>query len=84
MKLRNNPVQAARDLYSIHVKLEQESIQIHSGNMFTRLTELFTIPRVRRAALASSIVMIAQPMSGINIVAVFSSKMFVALGASTN
>jgi hypothetical protein len=81
-RLRNNPVQAARDLYFIHAQLEQESIHIGQGNMVTRFIELFTIPRVRRATLASFTVMIAQQMCGINIVAFFSSTIFVASGAS--
>lgn len=50
--------------------------------MITRFGELFTIPRVRRATLASFVVMIAQQMCGINIVAFFSSTIFAASGAS--
>jgi MFS family permease len=44
---------------------------------------LFTIPRVRRATLASFVVMIAQQMCGINIVAFYSSTVFVQAGASS-
>jgi hypothetical protein len=59
-RLRNTPLQAARDLYYIHVQLVEESAIIGKSNYLTRFVELFTIPRVRRATLASFTVMIAQ------------------------
>ena len=43
--------------------------------------ELFTIPRVRRATLASFTVMIAQQMCGINIIASYSSTVFKQAGS---
>lgn len=43
--------------------------------------ELFTIPRVRRATLASFVVMLAQQMCGINIIAFYSSTIFREGGA---
>ncbi|KAG6001601.1 hypothetical protein E4U21_004004 [Claviceps maximensis] len=82
LRLRNTPVQAARDLFYIHCLLEQEDTLIResglnaSGSLFTRFIELFTIPRVRRATWASGIVMIAQQMCGINIIAFYSSTIF--------
>jgi hypothetical protein len=54
----------ARDLYYIHVQLAEESAIIGNSNYLTRFIELFTIPRVRRATLASFTVMIAQQMCG--------------------
>lgn len=81
-RLRNTPLQAARDLYYIHsqVRLEEimlgdgdirgirvsegEKITIRRGRYLTRFTQLFTIPRVRRATLAAFVVMIAQQMCG--------------------
>ena len=69
-RLRQNEVQAARDLYYAHSLLRQEEILIEeagiskNANFFTRFTELFTIPRIRRATQASGIVMIAQQMCG--------------------
>jgi hypothetical protein len=70
LKLRNTPLQAARDLYYIdcllaqeHVLIEETGLQAKS-NMITRFVELFTIPRNRRATWASGIVMIAQQMCG--------------------
>ncbi len=70
LRLRNSPLQAARDLYYIHAQLIQEDILVEEsavathGNFFTRFIELFTIPRIRRATQASGIVMIAQQMCG--------------------
>ena len=74
LRLRNSPLQAARDLYYVHAQLVQEEILVEGsaakpdGNFFTRFFELFTIPRVRRATQASGIVMLAQQMCGINII----------------
>ncbi|KAG9769660.1 Polyol transporter 5 [Exophiala dermatitidis] len=88
LRLRNSPLQAARDLYYIHAQLIQEDILVEEsavathGNFFTRFIELFTIPRIRRATQASGIVMIAQQMCGINIIAFYSSTVFANAGAS--
>ncbi|RMZ83128.1 hypothetical protein DV738_g1249, partial [Chaetothyriales sp. CBS 135597] len=74
-RLRNTELQAARDLYYIHALLLHEEALIEEsavkkeGNFFTRVIELFTIPRIRRATQASGIAMIAQQMCGINIIA---------------
>ena len=57
---------AARDLYYAHVQLVEENKVIQGKTYFSRLTELFTIPRVRRGTLAASTVMLAQQMCGIN------------------
>ena len=81
--LRFHPVQAARDLYYIHCQLEIEASIVGKSNYVSRFTQLFTIPRVRRATLASFTVMIAQQMCGINIIAFYSSTVFVNAGAST-
>ncbi|KAL2354133.1 MFS transporter [Cryomyces antarcticus] len=88
LRLRGTPFQAARDLYYIHAQLVMEEILVEesglakNGNFFTRFGELFTIPRVRRATQASGIVMIAQQMCGINIIAFYSSTIFANAGAS--
>jgi hypothetical protein len=66
LRLRPSRLQAARDLYYIHVQLEEEKKIFHGNNYFVRFSELFVIPRVRRATLAASIVMLAQQMCGIN------------------
>jgi sugar porter (SP) family MFS transporter len=80
IKLRSNPLQAARDLYYIHSQLEIEKEILGDSNYATRFIQLFTIPRVRRATLASFTVMIAQQMCGINIIAFYSSTIFVNSG----
>ncbi|KAF4625909.1 hypothetical protein G7Y89_g12255 [Cudoniella acicularis] len=82
LRLRNKPIQAARDLYYIHSQLELEA-QIIGRNTYTkRFIELFTIPRLRRATLAAFTVMMAQQMCGINVIAFYSSTVFVAAGAT--
>ncbi|KAI7179967.1 MFS transporter [Hortaea werneckii] len=88
-RLRNTPLQAARDVYYIQAQLDQEKSMIEESglaktdNFVNRCIELFTIPRVRRATQASGIVMIAQQMCGINIIAFYSATIFSAAGFST-
>jgi sugar transport protein len=98
LRLRNTPLQAARDLYYIHCLLEEEKYLVHSGGVgvgggpnmvrrkkstfISRFFELFTIPRVRRATWASGIAMIAQQMCGINVVAFYSATIFKESGIS--
>lgn len=82
-RLRNTEIQAARDLYYIHAQLRAEnSLMGMRSNYVTRFTQLFTVPRLRRATVASGVVMIAQQMCGINIIAFYSSTIFEAAGAS--
>ncbi|GME39391.1 sugar transporter [Neofusicoccum parvum] len=89
LRLRNTPLQAARDLYYINAQLvAEEELVAQSGltnanNIVTRFFELFSIPRIRRATQASGIVMIAQQMCGINIMSFYSSSIFEQAGAST-
>lgn len=59
-----------------------EETLVHKSNYVTRFIQLFTIPRVRRATLASFTVMIAQQMCGINIIAFYSSTVFSQAGAT--
>lgn len=55
--LRHHKIQAARDLYYMHTLLEAES-SMKLGQH--KLLELITVPRNRRAMLASEIVMFMQ------------------------
>ena len=80
-RLRNTPLQAARDLYYVYAQLQVEASIVGKSSYITRFMELFTIPRVRRATLASWTVMIAQQMCGINIIAFYSSTIFANAGA---
>ncbi|KAJ0290720.1 hypothetical protein CBS470a_003764 [Colletotrichum nupharicola] len=82
LRLRNHPIQAARDIYYIHIQLQVEAEIIGRSNYAKRFVELFTIPRVRRATLASFTVMVAQQMCGINIIAFYSSTIFKEAGTS--
>ncbi|KAI1204154.1 uncharacterized protein F4807DRAFT_465979 [Annulohypoxylon truncatum] len=77
LKLRNNSIQVARDIYYIHAQLAIEKEIISKTNYITRFTQLFTVPRVRRANIAAFTVMIAQQMCGINIIAFYSTTIFV-------
>ncbi|KAF7533019.1 hypothetical protein G7054_g7464 [Neopestalotiopsis clavispora] len=82
IKLRNSKIQAARDLMAIDAQIRLEREAIGDSTYIKRFIELFTIPRVRRATLASFVVMIAQQMCGINIIAFYSSTVFVQAGTS--
>ncbi|KAI4864909.1 hypothetical protein F4820DRAFT_313938 [Hypoxylon rubiginosum] len=80
LRLRNNPIQVARDIYYIHAQLSIEMELMRETNYLQRFTQLFTIPRVRRANVAAFTVMIAQQMCGINIIAFYSTTVFVESG----
>jgi len=82
-RLRFSELQAARDLYTIHYQYTEETKLAKPSTFFGRITELFTIPRVRRATLAAHTVMLAQQMCGINIIAFYSSTIFVEAGGYT-
>jgi sugar porter (SP) family MFS transporter len=81
-RLRNSELQAARDMYYVHRQLEEEFAVLRGSTYVGRFFELFTIPRVRRASLASFVVMIAQQMCGVNIISFYSSTIFVSAGYS--
>ena len=57
----------------IHVQLEAEAETFEGRNRFI---ELFTVPRNRRATLASFIVMFMQQFCGVNVIAYYSSTVF--------
>lgn len=62
----------------IHVLLqEEEAIVASAGN---RWVELFTLPRVRRATLASTIVMFGQQFCGVNAIVYYTSTIFKQAG----
>jgi MFS family permease len=65
--LRPTDLQAARDLYYAYVGVELERKVNKGKNFFTMFIELFTIPRNRRATLASWIVMFMQQVSNTRI-----------------
>jgi len=73
LRLRGHDILAARDLFYIHTLLEAEKEITRSRNL---IKEMFTIPRNRRAALGSFIVMFMQQLCGVNIIAYYSSTIF--------
>ncbi|KAJ7451663.1 hypothetical protein FB451DRAFT_1566170 [Mycena latifolia] len=79
--LRKHKLQAARDLFYTSLLLEQEEdlAKMQKGNRFI---ELFTVPRNRRAALASFIVMFMQQFCGVNVIVYYCSSVFVSSGFS--
>ncbi|KAH8176562.1 sugar transporter domain-containing protein [Sarocladium implicatum] len=82
-RLRNHELLAARDLCLIRAQLNVDhEILNRSGSTFRRFVGLFNIPRVRRANVAAGVVMISQQLCGINIIAFYSSTIFVESGAS--
>lgn len=59
-KLRFNKIQAARDLFYMHTLLEAES-EIRIGK--NKILELISVPRNRRALIASELVMFMQQVN---------------------
>ena len=58
VQLRYNKVQAARDIFYMHTLLEAERESMVLGQ--SKVKEMFTVPRNRRAMQASEIVMFMQ------------------------
>ncbi|KAG5359985.1 Arabinose-proton symporter [Yarrowia sp. C11] len=75
--IRNSEIQAARDVFYAHVLLLEEE-ELKRGKY--RALELFTVPRNRRASVASCIVMFMQQFCGINVIAYYSTNIFVESG----
>ncbi|KAL4960702.1 uncharacterized protein BDV14DRAFT_138355 [Aspergillus stella-maris] len=71
--LRFNKVQAARDMYYMYTLLEAENSMKLGQN---KLLELINVPRNRRGMLASEIVMFMQQFCGVNVLAYYSSEIF--------
>ena len=83
-RLRNAEVQAAKELYASYLQQQRMSKFANSSSSYlSKLTDLFTIPRIRHATLASETVMLSQQLCGINIIAFYSSTIFSDAGFST-
>ncbi|PKY04980.1 MFS sugar transporter [Aspergillus campestris IBT 28561] len=76
-RLRFNKVQAARDMYYMYTLLQAESSMKLGRN---KMLELITVPRNRRAVIASELVMFLQQFCGVNVLAYYSTQIFVMLG----
>ncbi|PVI01711.1 hypothetical protein DM02DRAFT_717722 [Periconia macrospinosa] len=79
-RIRNSEVIAARELYYAHCQIAEENQAFAGISLGRRMLDLFTVPRLRRATIASSVIVIAQQFSGINIVAFYSSTIFAEAG----
>jgi len=73
-RLRYNKAQAARDVFYIYTLLEAENESLVLGQ--SKVKEMFTVPRNRRAMQASEIVMFMQQFCGVNVIAYYSSQIF--------
>jgi len=78
-RLRWTEVQAARDIYYMHVNIEMLETYSKSRNL---LKDLFSVPRVRRATVASGLVMFMQQFCGVNVISYYSSQVFEQSGYS--
>ncbi|EGG06494.1 uncharacterized protein MELLADRAFT_86594 [Melampsora larici-populina 98AG31] len=78
-RLRFCDLQASRDLFYIAKLLEIEEETIQGRNL---VADMWRVPRVRRAAYASGLVMFMQQFCGVNVIAYYSSQVFVQAGFS--
>ncbi|KAL8823122.1 MAG: hypothetical protein Q9191_006153, partial [Dirinaria sp. TL-2023a] len=78
-RIRGSDLQAARDLYYCYVNVEIERKVSRGRNL---VKEMFTVGRNRRAALASWIVMFMQQFCGVNVIAYYSTTIFLNSGFS--
>ncbi|KAK6437479.1 hypothetical protein LTR95_006331 [Oleoguttula sp. CCFEE 5521] len=78
--LRAHPIIGARDYYYSYVLYQEELALVRGDSYFTRMRDIFTVPRIRRANYGASTVMIAQQMCGINIISFYSSTIFRNVG----
>ncbi|EFP79174.2 uncharacterized protein PGTG_05495 [Puccinia graminis f. sp. tritici CRL 75-36-700-3] len=76
-RLRFCDLQASRDLFYIAKLLELENESLQGRNL---LTDMWRVPRVRRAAQASGLVMFMQQFCGVNVIAYYSSQVFIEAG----
>lgn len=74
-RLRHHKLQAARDLFYMHVGLQAERQAMSIGKS-NRVKEFLTIRRNRNAVVASEIVMFLQQFCGVNVIAYYSSEIF--------
>jgi sugar porter (SP) family MFS transporter len=77
-RLRRTPVQATRDMYYAFKLLEVE--QVNNANR--KASEFFTVRRNRRAAQSAWFCMFMQQFCGVNVIAYYSTTMFLDAGFS--
>ncbi|KAI2631499.1 hypothetical protein GGS26DRAFT_598588 [Hypomontagnella submonticulosa] len=81
--LRNTEMQAARELYYAHRQFIEERSAFAGTTLGRRIWDLVSVPRLRRATVASAWIVISQQFSGINIMAFYSSTIFSSAGYGT-
>lgn len=74
--LRHTEIEAARDCFYQYVLLKEENAYV-GVPYYKRLYEMFTIRRNRNGALGAWIVMFMQQFCGINVIAYYSSSIFI-------
>ena len=78
---RNTELQAAKELYDSYCKQLASFNPLETPSSYlSRIKELFTIPRICHATLASMTTMLCQQLCGINLVTIFSSSIFYDAG----
>ncbi|KAI6812207.1 putative MFS myo-inositol transporter [Hortaea werneckii] len=76
-QLRSHELQAARDMYYAFKLLEVEAAEREGKNLWK---EFFLVRRNRRAAQSSFFVMFMQQFCGVNVIAYYSTNIFVKAG----
>ena len=77
LRLRSTPLQAARDMFYTNALLEAEADVQRGRNL---VLDLFRVPRNRRAAKAACLVMFMQQFCGVNVIAYYSTTIFLQAG----
>ncbi|KAH3664022.1 hypothetical protein OGAPHI_004736 [Ogataea philodendri] len=77
-RIRGTPIQAARDTFYTHVLLLEESS--YEMPFFRKVKEMFTVRRNRNGAVGAWVVMFMQQFCGINVIAYYSSSIFLDSG----
>lgn len=75
-QLRYSEIEAARDCFYQYVLLKEEGAY-GEAPYYKRLIEMFTVRRNRNGALGAWVVMFMQQFCGINVIAYYSSSIFV-------
>ncbi|KAI9163778.1 Arabinose-proton symporter [Paramyrothecium foliicola] len=81
-KLRKSDIQASRDMYLAYKFLEVEQAAQSHKTKWDTLREFFTVRRNIRAAQSAWFCMIMQQFCGVNVIAYYSTKIFVDAGFS--
>ncbi|KAI7938352.1 hypothetical protein MJO28_015272 [Puccinia striiformis f. sp. tritici] len=76
-RLRFCELQASRDIFYMAKLLEAEQETTAGRSLFK---DLWRVPRVRRAAQSSALVMFMQQFCGVNVIAYYSSQIFIDAG----